>query len=222
MNVIIDKINRKEALKYLAYKGGNIDAATTALMDKCEKKLLDAMSPKYALRIFEIEEITEDEVRFKDCAFKPRGKDIVKHLQDCEKAALICATAGAGVDSYIRTVQISDMAEAVIADAMSGSAVEQVCAAAEDEIKKLFPDMFLTWRFSPGYGDFPIEQQGDFAAAVNAGRTVGVFVSESFLLTPKKSVTAILGISGKLKRDKTFHDCAVCPLKGRCNYVGSD
>lgn len=87
------------------------------------------------------------------------------------------------------------MASAVVIDAMAGCAIEQVCNKAEEVIRESFPEMNMTWRFSPGYGDMPIDCQKKFVDAVNASREIGLNVSESFIMIPRKSVTAVIGLS---------------------------
>ena len=57
-----------------------------------------------------------------------------------------------------------------------------------------FPDRQLTSRFSPGYGDLPLAMQQDVMEALDCGRTVGITLTDSLLMTPSKSVTAIIGM----------------------------
>ncbi len=55
--------------------------------------------------------------------------------------------------------------------------------------------LYLTDRFSPGYGDMPLAQSGQICEVLNTGRSIGLTVSQSGILMPRKSVTAVLGIS---------------------------
>ena len=61
----------------------------------------------------------------------------------------------------------------------------------------LYNDRFLTDRFSPGYGDFPMESSKDLVGLLDAGRRIGLTVSQSGILIPRKSVTAVLGVSDR-------------------------
>ena len=54
---------------------------------------------------------------------------------------------------------------------------------------------YLTGRFSPGYGDCPLTLQQPFAIALDTVRGLGMAVTPENLLTPRKSVTAILGVA---------------------------
>ncbi len=210
----LNSVNRKEVLRWLAFKG-EPEEKMCRLMDECEKSVLEAVNGRYVYRVFDIEENSGEWIKLKGCGFKLTGGDISRQLKGCTKAVLLCATAGAEADRLIRSEQVTDMAAAVIIDAMAGCAVEAICDIAEDEIKE--SGMFMTWRFSAGYGDFPIEQQKQLLEAVNANRAIGVYAAESFVLTPKKSVTAVIGLSETPVEDKR-HSCAVCNIREGCAF----
>lgn len=218
MNTVkIEVINRSEALRYLAAGGSTPDENLTALMDICEEKLIAAAKGKYIYRVFDIAENSGERVVLNGCTLEMTGKDICSHLSGCEKAVLLCATIGSDVDVLIRREQVSNMAAAVVIDAMSGCAIEYICDKAEEDIRKSFPDMNMTWRFSPGYGDLPIDCQKKFVEVVNAGRTIGLNVNESFIMIPRKSVTAVIGLSAE-PIEKKRRGCAVCSMRERCEF----
>ena len=214
---MIEKINRQEAFRYMGLMEKNISPEIEQMADECEKRLLEAASPKFHWVYAEIGEISVDAVTLKGYKLVLRGRDISAHLKDCFGAALLCATLGEGVDRLLRTVQTEDMAKALTMDALASAAVEQVCDAAENEIRSRFPGKNTTWRFSPGYGDFPLECQGDFLAAVNAMRTVGVCLNGGGLLTPTKSVTAVVGISDSSIPAKR-RGCGSCKMRESCTF----
>lgn len=213
---MIDSIDKKEALRYLGIKG-EPDDSTRELLDICEKELLKSASPKFLFRNFDISEISEDNIKLRDCSLVLYGKDIRNHLKGCKKAVLMCATLGTGADTLIRKMQITDMARAVITDALSSAFIEQVCDYAEGEIKKSAIGFSLTDRFSPGYGDLPIEQQKDFLLLLDAQKKIGLCATDNMLLTPKKSVTAIIGLSEN-ELISAHRSCDECNLKNSCRY----
>ena len=202
----LKSLNRREAVRYMGGAGVEMNPAMEQLMDDCEARLLQAVRPKY---LYKIIDLPNDELLV--------GGDIKKHLEGCSKAALICATLGAEADKLIRVAQISDMASAVVLDSMASAAIEQVCRQVDALIAGLFPQSFLTFRFSPGYGDYPIELQKTFLRILDAPRKIGLSASESCLLIPAKSVTAIAGISDK-PIEKKRRGCAVCNLRETCRY----
>lgn len=212
----LEKINRAEAFRYMGYKGGEIPANVEALADECEQSLLAKITPKFVWRIFDIEKTSEG-VEIKNTALVFKGKNISAHLRGCEKCILLAATLGAGADSVIRAYEAVAMEKAVISDSLASAAIEQVCNAAEQEIQSQFDGYNFTWRYSPGYGDFPLDIQGGFLKVLDAGKRIGLGVSESLILTPRKSVTAVMGIS-KHEIAKGRRGCGCCNLKGQCEY----
>ncbi len=212
----LEKLNREEAFRYMGSKGRKIPENLTALSEECEEKLLNAISPKYCYKVFDIEE-TDEGIALKNTPLIFKGNDIREHLAGCEKAVLMCATVSLGADSVIRSYEAAEMEKAVIADSLASAAVEQVCNIAEEEIKLKLSDFNFTWRFSPGYGDFPLEVQGDFLKVLDAPKRIGVNITKSLMLIPTKSVTAVIGLS-KTEIPKKRLGCGSCNMKDRCEF----
>ena len=76
---------------------------------------------------------------------------------------------------------------------------------------------YLTGRFSPGYGDWPITVQPKVAAVLDTARRAGICVLNTNLMTPRKSVTAILGLSDHPVKGH-LAGCGHCVLRTRCEY----
>ena len=212
----INKLNRQEAFRYMGYKTGNIDEKIIALTDQCESELISVIKPRFVYKVFDIEH-SDNGVVVNNTSLILKGKDISDHLKDCERCVLMCATISIDVDNLIRKYEAQDMAKAVIADCLASAAIEQVCNEAEKEIKSDVGEYNFTWRFSPGYGDFPLEIQRDFVDVLDAQKRVGVNVSESLIMIPRKSVTAVIGVSEK-EISKGRRGCVCCNMKDRCAY----
>ncbi|MGN0614595.1 MAG: vitamin B12 dependent-methionine synthase activation domain-containing protein [Porcipelethomonas sp.] len=212
----LDSIDRQQALRYSGFKGKNVPEKLLTLVEECEKELLSAINPDYIFRCFDIR--TESSgIVIEGSTLTLMGKDIKRHLEGCEKAVLMCATLGIGADRLIKQLSVSDMSRSFMTDALASAAIEQVCDEAEKVIKEKFPDMYMTWRYSPGYGDFPIEQQTDFLAVTNASKRIGLNLTEGGMLMPSKSVTAVIGLSGNPVNQKK-RGCACCNMAKTCSY----
>ena len=83
--------------------------------------------------------------------------------------------------------------------AIGAQQVEGGCDLLCRRLQEQFPEKELTDRFSPGYGDLPLAMQREVMDALDCGRTVGITLSDSLLMTPSKSVTAIIGMKEKEK-----------------------
>ena len=61
----------------------------------------------------------------------------------------------------------------------------------------------------------PLEQTREICAVLDTGRAIGLTVSHSGIMIPRKSVTAILGISAQpVKRRPS--GCEGCAARARC------
>lgn len=212
----IKKLNRAEALRYMGYKNTSPDEQILKMIDECEKELLAAVNPKYLYKFFGITH-GDNFISVNDTSLVFKGNDICQHLKGCEHCVLLCATLSSGADTLIRTAEAVDMTRAVITDCLASAAIEQVCNQAEAEIKSLLENYNFTWRFSPGYGDFPIEVQHEFVQVLDAQKRIGLNVTDSFILVPRKSVTAVIGVSSN-EIEKGKRGCVCCNMRDRCEY----
>lgn len=214
----IKKIRTQEAIRYLGYKNSQPDEKILKIISDCEKEILSVLEPKYIYKILEIQNVDTNEgiVTFKSCRVVFKGRDIAKHLNGCEKAAVMACTASAGVDRLLRLYQIQDMTKAVVGDSLASAAIEQICDLAQKEISEK-ADGYTTWRFSCGYGDFPIETQREIVALLDTQKRIGLSATESCMLVPAKSVTAVFGIS-KNPIERKRRGCESCNLYKTCNF----
>lgn len=207
-------LNRAEAMRYMGYRNNEPDEKILNIIDNCEKALLRAVKPRYTYKVFDIE-MSDDGVAVLGTHLLFIGDDIKSHLMGCEKCILMCATISSEADKLIRSFEALDMTKAVVTDCLASAAVEQVCNQAELDIKSELEDYNFTWRFSPGYGDFPLDIQPDFLKVLDAQKRIGLNCTESLILIPRKSVTAVIGIS-KNEISKGKRGCVCCNMRDRC------
>lgn len=186
-----------------------------ALVETCAQEVISAARPRWAYRVFDLTPEAEG-VRL-DCGLLLPGEDLKRHLRDCRRAALFCATLSAQVDALIRRAESGDMLRALALDCCAAAAVEEVCDQIEGELQGQFPGCFFPFRYSPGYGDLPLTLQGPLLNLLDAPRRVGLCASSTHILTPRKSVTAILGIADHPMEANT-RSCVGCPAHDGCQY----
>lgn len=215
-------INKKEVLRYLGHKNQEIDNDINYMIDEVMDEIKLLINERY---IYKFYKINRESFLLENSNFELLGIDIKKHLQNSEECVLVAATLGHKVDTQIRYYEKISMTRALILDACASVAIEEVCDRICEEINiNLDKDnKSLTERYSPGYGDLPIDIQNDFLNVLNAKNTIGLTATSSGILIPRKSVTAIVGIiSGKsIKAD---NKCLNCNNKYTCMYrnEGSD
>ena len=214
-DIVLGQLDKNEALRYMGHRGEDIDEQLDKLITKCEKEVLRCVKPRFVYKVCDISR-EEKGILVKDTNLFLTGNSIKKHLDGCDKAVLMAVTISADADRLIRIAQIRDMAEAVAIDSLCSVAVEQACDRAELIIKEENPGYYQTFRFGLGYGDLPISLQGQFLHVLNAPKQIGLNVSSTDMLTPTKSVTAIIGISDTQEKCH-IKGCEVCEKKD-CIY----
>lgn len=212
----IENVNIYEALRYMGYsKLENVDANILELVYECEKEILNVIEPLYTYKIFDLEKNNQC-IQVKGTSLALTGNSIKKHLENCDKAVFMAVTISAGVDAYIRKQQLKGAIYGLIADTMASAVIEQACNFAEKEIMEEL-NYYPTWRFSPGYGDLPITIQKDFLNILQAQKKIGLTATPTSILLPRKSVTAIIGLSQK-PLEKGQRGCVVCNMNKSCQY----
>ncbi len=205
----LKKLSRKETIRYLGGSKVNPNEKIETMMDICEQQILSLAKPKYLYKVISLpfEKIVT-------------GNDIENLLTGCDKAVVMCATLGNDIDKLIRSTQISDMAKAVVIDSMANVAIEQLCNKVDELIIQTYPNLYMTYRFSPGYGDYHIKMQKFILNLLDAQRKIGLTTNDNFLLIPSKSVTAVAGLSKKPIKQKN-RGCVCCNMRASCKYKES-
>lgn len=208
----LSELNENEILLYLGYRGQEYPAEVEAQIKRCEKEVLAAVNPRLVWR-----KLPVNGEFFSALSFE--GKDIGELLSGCRDAVLMAVTLGPDVDRLLTRSSVSNMADAVIMDACASTAIENVADNFEMDLRGQVEaeGFYLTDRFSPGYGDLPLSAQKKLCAALDTGRKIGLSLSPSLLMTPGKSVTAILGISDTPKPLRK-RGCESCSLFRDCAY----
>lgn len=208
---------KAEVLRYLGRRNQEVPEDLDRLVDECLELTRTAAIPRHVSRIFDISSGSGG-LFLAGADVALRGEDIARHLSGCGQAVLMAATLGAGADALIRKWERADLTRSLIIDACATQLIEEYCGEAERKIRAEAASSGLasTWRFSPGYGDLPLDIQPRILDALNAGRTIGLTCSESLILLPRKSVTALIGL-GKGLADARG-GCGACTLRDKCGF----
>ena len=214
MEVRLREEDKSEILRYLEYHGQQMEDHLGEQIDRCMEMISDAAQPRYVVK----------EVEFPELGIFPpeyaylTGEDIHRHLAGCKGAVFMAATLGAEVENTIRRAQIKNVSDAVIMDSCASTLIEILCDNVDAMMREKHKGEYLTTRYSPGYGDLPITVQKQFLTMLNTSRTIGLTVSESGIMIPRKSVSAIIGISDHLPA-KGLSGCGHCNMKKACRFL---
>ncbi len=201
--------DRATVLRYLGAAGWTPDAATGALLDKAEAAVRAAATPRGIWRRLPMTALPLAEA----------GTDLARHLRGCDELVLMAVTLGSGLDGLIRRLEITDIALGAAADATASAWMEDLCDGLEGEIRRQITagGRYLTGRYSPGYGDCPLTLQDPLCLALDTVRGIGLALTPEHLMTPRKSVTAILGVADHPVTGARA-GCGHCLLRETCVY----
>jgi cobalamin-dependent methionine synthase I len=191
-----------------------------ALMEKAAQEMQAVMKPQAVFEIFKLDihsatnadcrvkpdndkavtfgqmsKTLDPEVSFADVTL--HSKDLTTNLNGCSKVALLAATIGPQVDALIRKNSSLDPVYASILQATGAMFIEEVVDLVNAEIKKIAGSQGLKTRprYSPGFGDVPLEVQRDFFRLLPCTR-IGLTLMDTLIMAPEKSVTAFVGLGG--------------------------
>ena len=203
-----------EILRYLRVRGEAGDLR--AEVERMAAELAETVPPRWVYRAFPLEH-GADGVALVGSGVTLSGALAEKMLCSCDAAVLLCCTLGMAFERRVRSLERRDMGKAVILDACGSAWVESGCDMAGSELAERFRPRYLTDRFSPGYGDLPLSLQPAVLAALDAERRLGIHLSDSFLMTPSKSVTAVVGVSDQ-PQPARVRGCGFCAMRESCEY----
>lgn len=208
-------INQKEIIRYLGY-GRNIpDDRIMELIQICVHEVEAAAEPKSIHRRFNVS-ITDDDF-IEAAGISMHSKNLAKNLRGCEEVIFFAATLGVGVDRLLSKYIKLDMAKAAVIQATAAAMIEDFCNKKQREIEHAVVEegLYVRPRFSPGYGDLSLEVQPVFLQIINAGKLIGITLSEGGIMIPEKSVSAIMGLS-RVNQKCHIEGCEAC---GNTNCV---
>ena len=191
----------KEVARYLGYsKIVSPDQDVSSLMEKAAGEMQAVMKPQAVFEIFDLsvntvvsKDSTTAELKFADLTL--HSQDLGRNLTGCSKVALLAATIGPQVDALIRRHSPVDPVYASILQATGAMFIEEVVDLVNTEIKKIAETQGLKTkpRYSPGFGDVPLEVQKDFFRLLPCTR-IGLTLMDTLIMAPEKSVTAFVGL----------------------------
>lgn len=200
-NAALPPVNEKEVLRYAACR--QADDATLALLRGCAGEALPLLQTRVCY-------VTAD-VRMMpggvsmEHIFLP-SRDLARNLSGCTRAVIFAATLGTQLDRLIAKYGAISPARALMMQALGAERIEALC------------DGFCSWleedagvslrpRFSPGYGDLQLSAQRELFDLLDCRRHIGLHLTDSLVMTPSKSVTAIAGLGEKCQNTQK---CTLC------------
>lgn len=221
--MIINSKIKREVLRYLGYRGQELDEITEAIVDESIGEMRSIVDKRYDYKFIDIAR-DGDRLWLENTNLELRGRDIKNHLENSDRCILLAVTLGHEVDRKIRYYEKISMDRALILDACASAFIEEAADEICEDIDKGLGEKgkTLTSRFSPGYGDFPLDIQGTFLSVMGTESSIGLTSTYSSILIPRKSITAIIGIVDIGDKGIEYDSCSTCSSYPTCIYSKGD
>jgi hypothetical protein len=128
------EIDKNEVLRYLQYKGQNIEEDLKNTIDECVEITLSTINPRYIYSSCTIDSSIEGTIKLKNTNLVYSSKDIYKLLKDCDRAFVMAATLGVEIERLTRKFSYSDLTKSIIIDSCATTAIEEICNRVQESV----------------------------------------------------------------------------------------
>lgn len=199
-------LSRKDIYIAMGYRNDTPDADTVRLIDEVLSDITKIGVVRYMYFVAEAQILSEKDVKI-GCETFSLGGNIGQYLQGVQKACLYISTAGKEFDDYLQRLKSEgDILKEFIADAIGTVLAELSSSLIAEELEREY-NLKVSAPYSPGYCGWDIKEQ-EKLFAMFPDEPCGVTLSESFLMSPVKSVSGFFGLGDEsFKRPK---HCDLC------------
>ena len=180
-------VDVREVLRYC--RARSADDGLNALIEACVQEAKDVLSYKVCYCTLPVS-VGETNVDFGFAVAD--SADLAACLKGMTEAVIFCATVGMGIDRLTNKYAALSPSRALVFQALGTERVEALANAFCEDIKADFCKS--SPRFSPGYGDLSVEFQRTIFQELSITKNLGVTLSDGIMMSPTKSVTAIVGV----------------------------
>lgn len=194
-NYSLPSVDLKEVARYM--QSPVLTEEIKSLISSCDEESRAVLTPSVVLSKFPL--VIRDDGTL-DLGFTVTdSRSLSKRLEGCTDIVLFAATVGLGMDRLIRKYSKISPSRALCLQGLGAERVEALCTLVCEDIEKEYSALGLLpkARFSPGYADLPLSLQKDIFSVLPCSRAIGLTLNESLLMSPTKSVTAIVGLQPK-------------------------
>jgi hypothetical protein len=146
------------------------------------------------------------------------GPLIGQHMGSAEEVVVMLCTIGETLEQISGELMVSDPMQGWAMDGLGSAATEALVTAAcnyfEDEGLKR--DLQATIPLSPGMIGWPIDQGQPQIFQLLNSREIGIALTSSYLMMPRKSISTIIGFG--INIGTAGKTCDFCNMKDTCRY----
>ncbi len=208
-------VSSRERLKDIS-----IGSTKDAVLEQLNKAVETAKLKVRPAMIFEEKKITAlmpSSVNLEGISLSSR--ELSSHIKGATHACIYLVTIGQDLeDAASNYMKMGDHLFGYLLYRVGSFAVESMAQNAENALRDSFKGkrMSVSMRFSPGYCDWPIEEQFKLQRILDFSK-IGVTLTDNCMMIPKKSISALVGVGNENLFSKIISPCSVCNMKV-CDY----
>lgn len=202
----LQEFNRKEILRYAGFLNSRSQDPAVSIdtepmmkiMEQCIQEVRNVLTYKVSYRRNEVKWVN-DEPQL--CFDYGKSENLAYNLRGCTETVIFAATIGIGMDRLIARYSRISPVKGLFMQAVGAERIECLCDLFNQEVTDEAKDRGCVTkpRYSPGYGDLKLQVQPQLMELLDCSKRIGINLNESLLMSPSKSVTAIIGIAPEYK-----------------------
>ena len=206
----------REVKRYWGYYGPIEHPEADSYIAEAVSALEKESDPHHVYKVFPVS-IENDTVRIESRTLESAA--LARNLTGCTKAVLFAATIGPACDRLVKRANLKSYTLMSCYQAAGAAAIEAYCDELNDKIceEAKAEGLYPRPRFSPGYGDLKLDHQKDWFRLLDITKNTGIELTDSLLMVPTKSVTAIIGLS-PVNTPCIRQGCENCNMSSTCEY----
>ncbi|MBT8341879.1 MAG: hypothetical protein HKP58_16205 [Desulfatitalea sp.] len=197
-----------------ARQGRRVPVASLRRVDHMAEKIPAMLKPGLSYRILDLMDVDRGGILLSD-GTRFKSPKLAKSMIHAEKVCCFVATVGPVVDFEVaHLMKKRRYADAYVLDAMGAMSAESVVDQFYQRLGRQWREKKggVTLRFSPGYCDWPIQEQRPLFNLFDNKSIPNVTLNDSCLMTPRKSVSGLFGLlpKGSLGIFPSYNPCLSC------------
>lgn len=199
-----------EILNEIGYRNSLPAAAVICHIEELLNHLNRYVTGQYSFELFN-GTLCQEQIYLTSGTELQPGATLLSLLEGASSFAVFVATLGSEFEAYVSAIrQEGDTLRSFLIDTIGSYAVERIGDLLEGELESRIDGALHTHRFSPGYCGWQLSQQAEIFRLLSEN-SCGITLSESFLMSPLKSISGIIGIGDTVKRGR--YGCAICIME---------
>jgi hypothetical protein len=207
-------LEKREILNLIGYRDAEtISARVGSLVDDYLDNYHDFLAPSFRYEFRDIKKVTRGEARIG--GVKLRSAVLARLLERSERVAVFALTIGGYLEELVAYLSEKGLVlQATVLDAVGSGAAETLAAEVQSEIARWADrrGLVISRRFSPGYCDWDVAQQGELFRLLG-GNVTGISLQDSMLMVPRKSISGVIGIGLPDHGIEEYNPCTTCRKK---------